>query len=67
MPAADVRRRFDRSIHNFPVHYRSLSDAWTLYDNTATMAKIIAFEERGQLQIGDSTLYNNLIVRYGKP
>ena len=67
MPADDVRRRFDRSIRNFLVHYRSLADSWTLYDNTAAMPKIIASEERGQLQIGETTLYNDLAGRYGKP
>jgi predicted ABC-type ATPase len=67
VPAADVRRRFDRSIRNFLVHYRHLANSWTLYDNTAAMPKIIASEERGQLQIGETTLYNDLVRRYGKP
>ena len=67
VPAADVRRRFDRSIRNFLVHYRSLADTWTLYDNTAAMPRIIASGERDQLQIGEATLYNGLVERYGKP
>jgi predicted ABC-type ATPase len=67
VPAADVRRRFDRSIRNFLVHYRHLANSWTLYDNTAAMPKIIASEERGQLQIGETALYNDLVRRYGKP
>ncbi len=67
VPAADVRRRFDRSIRNFLVHYRHLANSWTLYDNTAAMPKIIASEERGQLQIGETALYNDLARRYGKP
>lgn len=67
VPAADVRRRFDRSIQNFLVHYRPLADSWTLYDNTAAMPRIIASEERGRLQIGEPTLYNSLVERYGKP
>jgi predicted ABC-type ATPase len=67
VPAVDVRRRFDRSIRNFLIHYRLLADSWTLYDNTAAMPKIIASEERGQLQIGETTLYNDLVRRYGKP
>ena len=44
-----------------------LADSWTLYDNTAAMPKIIASEERGQLQVGETTLYNDLVGRYGKP
>jgi predicted ABC-type ATPase len=67
VPAADVRRRFDRSIRNFLVHYRHPANSWTLYDNTAAMPKIIASEERGQLQIGETALYNDLVRRYGKP
>jgi predicted ABC-type ATPase len=67
VPAADVRRRFDRSIRNFLVHYRHLANSWTLYDNTAAMPKIIASEERGQLRVGETTLYNDLVRRYGKP
>jgi predicted ABC-type ATPase len=32
VPAADVRRRFVRSWHNFEKVYRPLCDAWWLYD-----------------------------------
>jgi len=67
VPAADVRRRFDRSIRNFLVHYRPLADSWTLYDNTGTIPRIIASEQGGKLQILETTLYNDLIGRYGKP
>ena len=67
VPAADVRRRFDRSIRNFLVHYRLLADSWTLYDNAAVMPRIIASEERGQLQISEAKLYNDLVRRYTKP
>jgi predicted ABC-type ATPase len=66
VPAADVRRRFDRSIRNFLVHYRPLADSWTLYDNTGTMPRIIASEQGGKLQIIETTLCNDLIGRYGK-
>ncbi len=67
VPAIDVRRRFDRSIRNFLLHYRPLADSWTLYDNTSATPRIIASEERGRLQVGEATLYNNLVERYGKP
>jgi predicted ABC-type ATPase len=67
VPAADVRRRFDRSIRNFLVHYRPLADTWTLYDNTVAMPRIIASGERGQIQIGETTLYNGLVEHYGEP
>ena len=67
VPAVDVRRRFDRSIRNFLVHYRPLADSWTLYDNTSAIPRIIASEERGQLQVGEAKLYNDLEERYAKP
>jgi len=67
VPAVDVRRRFDRSIRNFLVHYRPLADSWTLYDNTIVVPRIIAYEECGKLQIGEARLYNGLVERYAKP
>ncbi len=66
VPAVDVRRRFDRSIRNFLVHYRLLADSWTLYDNTTAVPRIIAYE-CGKLQIGEARLYNGLVERYAKP
>ena len=34
VPRADVLRRFARSWINFNSHYRSLADAWAVYDNS---------------------------------
>src|SRR5258708_4627312 len=67
VPAVDVRRRFDRSIRNFLVHYRPLADSWTLYDNTIVVPRIIAYEECGKLQIGEARLCHRLRERYAKP
>ena len=67
VPAVDVRRRFDRSIRNFLVHYRPLADSWTLYANTSAPPRIIAYEECGKLQVGEARLYNGLVERYAKP
>lgn len=39
MPAEDVRRRFERSIRNSLLHYRSLADAWPVFDNTPAPQK----------------------------
>jgi len=33
VPRADVLRRYERGWKNFEQHYRSLADAWTVYDN----------------------------------
>jgi len=34
VPEVVVRRRFDRSVRNFLVHYRRLADSWTMFDNS---------------------------------
>lgn len=42
VPEAVVRRRFERSITNFLVHYRLLADSWMLFDNSDTRPALIA-------------------------
>jgi predicted ABC-type ATPase len=44
VPAADVRRRFHRGWKNFETTYRTLADAWAVYDNSAEEFQFI---ERG--------------------
>ena len=66
VPEAVVRRRFDRSISNFLVHYRQPADSWTLYDNTGAVPSVIASEERGQLHLNEVRRYNELVKSYGK-
>jgi predicted ABC-type ATPase len=66
VPEAVVRRRFARSITNFLVHYRALSNRWILYENSAATPAIIASEETGQLRVSDTKRYNDLVTRYGK-
>ena len=34
VPQSDVLRRFKRGLLNFNTKYRSLADAWTIYDNS---------------------------------
>jgi predicted ABC-type ATPase len=41
VPAADVRRRFHRGWNNFEKTYRTLADAWAVYDNSAEQFKLI--------------------------
>lgn len=66
VPSEAVRRRFDRSVRNFLVLYRSLADSWTLYDNTSAAPRVIASEEHGDLRIEDVSLYTTLVERYAK-
>ena len=65
VPEGVVRRRFDRSIANFLVHYRLLADRWIFYDNSGSVPAIIAYGEEGELHVADTRRYNELIVRYG--
>ena len=44
VPRDDVLRRFDRGWANFQSVYRSLSDAWTVYDNSGDAPLLL---ERG--------------------
>jgi predicted ABC-type ATPase len=67
VPDVVVRRRFDRSIRNFLLHYRHLGDSWTLFDNSGATPAIVAFEKQGSLHIMNGELYNLLVARYGKP
>jgi predicted ABC-type ATPase len=67
VPETVARRRFDRSIRNFLLLYRSLSDSWTLLDNAGTAPDVIAFEKFASLRIMDREIYDGLIARYGKP
>ena len=41
VPAADVRRRFHRGWKNFETTYRTLADAWAVYDNSAEQFQLI--------------------------
>ena len=41
VPKADVLRRFARSRQNFETRYRSLADAWAVYDNSGRPPKLV--------------------------
>ena len=41
VPAADVRRRFDRSWRNFSETFRLLADRWTVYDNSSGIPQLL--------------------------
>ncbi len=42
VPAADVRRRFERGWLNFDRTYRELADSWAVYDNEGRVPKLSA-------------------------
>lgn len=41
VPTPDVLRRFDRSWRNFDSIYRSLANAWTVYDNSGAEPRLV--------------------------
>lgn len=45
VPETDIRRRFDAGLKNFHEDYKSIVDAWTLYDNSGNLPRVI---ERGE-------------------
>lgn len=51
VPDEDVRRRFGRGLLNLRESYRSVVDSWILFENETYPPRIIAFEERGRLQV----------------
>jgi predicted ABC-type ATPase len=66
VPEAAVRRRFERSITNFLVHYRLLADSWMLFDNSTAVLSIVASQEHGEAHITERKRYNELVERYGR-
>ena len=66
MPELVVRRRFDRSIRNFLVHYRRLANFWALFDNSGATPWVVAFEKNEEVRIMDQSLYGALVRRYGR-
>ncbi len=66
IPGAVVRRRFDRGVSNFFHFYRPLADRWIIFNNSADVPEVIAFEESGKLEIADPDLFG-LLSKYKEP
>lgn len=66
VPEADVRRRFDRSLKNFMLHYRPLADSWLLFDGSLRPPALIAFKEAGALRIIEQRIYRTISTQYGE-
>lgn len=66
IPEPVVRRRFDRSIQNFLLHYRLLAKTWTLFDNSGEIPEVIALERDKAIRIIDESTYTALVRRYGR-
>jgi predicted ABC-type ATPase len=66
VPEVDVRRRFDRSMGNFFLHYRPLADSWFLFNSSIKPPSMIAFKQQRKLRIIEPETYDILITRYGR-
>lgn len=64
IPDRVIRQRFDRSIGNFLLNYRSLADSWTLFNNSGETPALIASVKDDKLTIIEETEYEALIARY---
>lgn len=65
VPAAIVRRRFERSLANFFQYYRRVVNSWTLVDNSTITPTVIASQQNGMLHIIDKDHYHSLLREYG--
>jgi predicted ABC-type ATPase len=56
VPAADVKRRFGRSVKNFFGPYQSLLDSWMLFDNSQAASLLVAERAGSRLKVYDTTM-----------
>ncbi len=63
VPERDVRRRFERTLHNLFNLYRPLLDTLHFFNNSAATPRLVFKDEAGATSISDATLYGEL-VRY---
>ncbi len=61
VPAADVRRRFNRGIHNLFKFYRPLLDTFMLFDNSGAAPRLIAEEREGKMLVIDKCLFDKIV------
>jgi predicted ABC-type ATPase len=60
VPEDVVRRRYDKGLSNFNSIYSSLSDFWVIFDNSAEVPKMVAFEKNLKLKVVDNELYDQI-------
>jgi predicted ABC-type ATPase len=60
VPEPTVRRRFEKSLHNFFNFYQPIAESWAIFDNSQEIPQMIAFEESGTLEIIDPVLFYRL-------
>src|SRR6267378_5272160 len=66
VPEQIIRRRFDRSMRNFLLHYRQLAHVWTLFDNSSETPRVVALGKDEKVRIMSKSIYTTLVKRYGQ-
>jgi predicted ABC-type ATPase len=61
VPAADVRRRFGRTVTNLFTLYRPLVDFLQAFDNSLQTPRLIFMDEAGKTTVYDDTLYQQML------
>jgi len=61
VPAADVRRRFGRTVTNLFTLYRPLVDLLLAFDNSLKKPRLIFMDEGGKTTVYDATLYGQML------
>jgi predicted ABC-type ATPase len=61
VPAAAVRRRFGRTLHNLFHLYRPLVDKLRVFDNSTRAPRLIFEDEDGQTTVYDANLYQQIV------
>lgn len=60
VPEEVVCRRYHKGLLNIGKHYCQLSDFWAIYDNSAEVPKMVAFEKNLKLKVFDKELYDQI-------
>lgn len=61
VPAADVRRRFGRTVTNLFTLYRPLVDLLQAFDNSLETPRLIFMDEAGKTTVYDAMLYEQML------
>ena len=60
VPEEVVRRRYHKGLVNFGKLYCPLLDFWAIYDNSAEVPKMVAFEKNLKLKVVDNELHDQI-------
>lgn len=61
VPAADIRRRYTRSLRNLARRYLPLADEWTVFDNGGREPRLVADGAGPHVRVMDEALYRQIL------